>query len=170
MYHLSEKLAEKISHQWTKARQTNWKVIFIFDLWDWIPLWIPHFQHALGKKQLPPMSFYNLGTLEAIAVNKISFLLPPAIPSPVLQYVLPGGTTQLAWRRAKAQLSELIWIKDILLFPFSSPPSFGRFFIQLNHFPSASRYVVCKADKCVSVPGRNDAPSQRTHQIIKSQA
>lgn len=138
VYHLSEKLAEKISHQWTKARQTNWKVIFIFDLWDWIPLQIQHLQHASGKKQPPPMSFYNLGTSEATAVNKISFLLPPAIPSPVLQQdVLPGGTTQLAWRHTKAQLGELIWIRYLPI-PFFPCPFFCTFFIQLYHFPSTS--------------------------------
>lgn len=47
-----KKLAEKISHQWTKARKANWKAIFIFDLWDWIPLWFPTLHCAVGKTSL----------------------------------------------------------------------------------------------------------------------
>ena len=93
------------------------------------------------KNQPPLMSFYNLGSSAAIAVNRVSFPLPPAIPSPMLQQDgLPDGPTQLVWRHPKAQLGELIWIKDILPFPFL-PRFFCRFFIPLYHLPSASHYA-----------------------------
>lgn len=133
-----KQLAEKISHQWTKARQTNWKVIFIFDFTDWIPLWFPTFQCAGGKPSFHQHPI-NLGTSAVIAVNRVSFPLPPAIPSPVLQQdSLPGRQTQLIWRCAKAQLS---W-SELKIPSCSIPPPtpfFCRFFIHLYHFSSASQ-------------------------------
>lgn len=106
LYHLSEKVGRKKYPQWTKASQTNWKVIFMFDLQDQIPLWFLTLQCAVGKTTDSADILLQFGWFHSNCSEQRLFS-PISNYSQLMQDDLPGGPTQLVWKCAKAQLGEL---------------------------------------------------------------
>lgn len=163
-----KKLAEIVSHHWTKARQTNWKVIFIFDLWDQIPLWFLTLHCAVGKKSLHRCPS-RIWVLEQ-QLQWTGFLspYPQLFPAPCFSKIV-FQADQHNWFGDVLKPNSVNW-SELQISSHSPffPPFFAGFFIQLYHLPTASPYAAPQTGVLVYLGGMTRSENPSDHQTASS--